>query len=475
MNRVLRILYEQGTDATALTDRHLLDRFLTARDEAAFAELVRRYGPLVWGACRRQLVCLQDAEDAFQATFFVLLRRAARLNGDAPIGPWLYKVATMTARNVLRGNRRRTAITGPLEHDVPSSERDGSAEQLDLDAALLALPERDRAAVVLCHLQGLSRREAAEKLGCPEGTLSARLSRALQRLRARLGNGAAMALAGGAIALPAGLASATVRSATVYSTSTLTAAGVSPVVVGLTDGVLRMFLMKKVMTAAVVAMLVLGAGVLALGTVSRSEDVARAAEQPTPVTPLPTPEESDALKRLEKRLNDLEKQKLLLDATLEDLKGEKKRLEDAKRNKEEVAAMNADIVIVLSGEKGKPRYAIREVVDGKVEAMQCSNLGILTTYLTRAFNDPKGPKTLRVSTTPHYSADRVAQVFRACAKAGYAKATFTPTESRLVALETVVEVGLADLSIEVLEPRPSQPKIKPGEIDLTKYRNPTRP
>ena len=172
--------------------------------------------------------------------------------------------------------------------------------------------------VVLCHLQGLTRREAARTA---RGVRRARFSgqgfsnRALRQLRARLGNGVPAVLVMAAFAVPTGLVSATVRSATIYSTSTLTAAGVSPVVVGLTDGVLRMFWMKKVMTAAVMAVLVLGAGVLALGTTSRSGSTARATEPVAANAPPAPAEEPDALKRLEKRLSDLEKQKQLLDAT----------------------------------------------------------------------------------------------------------------------------------------------------------------
>ena len=123
MNRVLMILREHRAGAPPATDRELLDRFRAARDGAAFAELVRRYGPLVWGACRRRLTNAEDAEDAFQATFLVLLRRAERLNGAAPLGPWLYQVAVMTARNAIRGNRRRAAVTGPMGTRFPRPSR----------------------------------------------------------------------------------------------------------------------------------------------------------------------------------------------------------------------------------------------------------------------------------------------------------------------------------------------------------------
>src|SRR5439155_10864892 len=128
------------------------------------------------------------------------------------------------------------------EHDVPATAACGASDRLDLDAALLALPERYRVPVVLCHLQGLSRREAATQLGCPEGTLSARLSRALARLRARLGSGVpAILAAAAATAVPAGLSAATVRLAAIFTTSTLASAGVSPAVAGPTDRVVRRF------------------------------------------------------------------------------------------------------------------------------------------------------------------------------------------------------------------------------------------
>jgi RNA polymerase sigma factor (sigma-70 family) len=331
MNRVLNRFYDQVTDAHNSADRRLLERFRTERDEGAFAELVRRHGPMVWGVCRRQLATHQDAEDAFQATFLVLLRRANQLTADVPLGPWLYRVAVLTARRVIRGNLRRAPLTGPMEHEVADPGSEPVVAKLDLDEALLALPERDRAPVVLCHLQGLTRREAAERLGCPEGTLSARLNRALQRLRVRLGTAVPLVLAAGAIAMPTRLMAATVRTATIYSHSTL-AAGVSPVVVGLTDGVIRMFWMKKVMTAAAVALLVLGAGVV-LGTAGRSEGTARATEQTTASAPAPQAEPGD-LKRLEKRLAALEKQTRALDAALDDLKDEKQKPEAAKKEKE---------------------------------------------------------------------------------------------------------------------------------------------
>jgi RNA polymerase sigma factor (sigma-70 family) len=478
MNRVLMVIREQLAEVSNLTDQHLLDRFLTARDESAFAELVRRYGPLVWGACRRRLTNAQDAEDAFQATFLVLLRRVARLDGNSPLGPWLHKVAVMTARNVTRSSRRRAAVTGPMEREIPDPVTDLTAEQMDLDAALLALPERYRVPVVLCHLQGLSRREAAERLGCPEGTLSARLSRALQRLRARLGNGLPAVLAGAVIAVPATLASATVRSATVSSTSALTTAGLSPAVVGLTDGVLRMFWMKKMMTAAVVMVLVMGAGALAVGTAWRSADVAQATEPPAAGAPpaKAAPEETDSLKRVEKQLADLEKQKALLDAMITDAFKEKQKLLEAQREKEAAAAaaeLGKDIAVdVAPGHSSG--YTVREVVNGRVVEVACNNLDALTTYLMRAHNDPKGPKKLRISAFKNHPADDLRTVFAACKSAGYARAVFSWSEEPVYTLVKSPVTRHFVTFVEIVQTDQTDAP-KPGEIDLKEYTEPKKP
>jgi RNA polymerase sigma factor (sigma-70 family) len=330
MNRVLNRFFDQLTDARNTADRQLLDRFLAARDEAAFAELVRRYGPMVWGACSRQLAHHQDAEDAFQATFLVLVRRADQLTDEVPLGPWLYRVAVLTARRVTRGNQRRAPVTGPMEHEVPAPASAPEAEKLDLDEALLALPERDRAPVVLCHLQGLTRREAAERLGCPEGTLSARLNRALRRLRSRLGGLAPVVLTAGAVAMPTQLAAAAVRTATIYSCSTMTTAGVSQAVVGLTDGVLRMFWMKKLLTVGMMAVLALGAGVLVLGTSEPTGNTARATEPGAGWAP-PLQFGPEAHERLESRLADRERKTTSRAAVLDDAKGEKQKPADARQ------------------------------------------------------------------------------------------------------------------------------------------------
>jgi RNA polymerase sigma factor (sigma-70 family) len=289
MNRVLDYLRGRSAGLAADADAALLDRFLADRDEVAFAELVRRHGSVVWGACRRVLADPRDAEDAFQATFLVLVRRASVAAREPVLAAWLYRVAALTARNLRRGNLRRAAVSGPLGHDVPASDTAVSQVEarFDLDAALLGLPEKYRAAVVLFHLQGLTRQEAAERLGCPEGTLSALLSRARAKLRARLGDAVPAALAVGAAAVPAGLSAAAVRSAVIYTTSTLAEAGLSPAVLATTDGVLRMFRMKKLrLVAAGLLVAVVGAVWLATGVAARPIDTP--ADPPAKPTAPPT-------------------------------------------------------------------------------------------------------------------------------------------------------------------------------------------
>src|SRR5690349_1366877 len=112
MNHVLDYLRGRPAGLSDISDRALLAAFLADRDEAAFAELVRRHGPVVWAACRRMLADPRDAEDAFQATFLVLVRRGAAAMREPSLAAWLYRVAVLTARNLRRGNRRRAAVSG---------------------------------------------------------------------------------------------------------------------------------------------------------------------------------------------------------------------------------------------------------------------------------------------------------------------------------------------------------------------------
>jgi RNA polymerase sigma factor (sigma-70 family) len=450
MNRMLDFLRGRLAGPPDATDQHLLARFLDDRDEAAFAEVVRRHGPLVWGVCRRRLANAHDAEDAFQATFLVLVRRAASLGRDVPLGPWLHRVAVMTTRNVARGNRRRSAVTGPMEHDVPAPPPPEAA--LDLDAALLALPERERAAVVLCHLQGFTRKEAAGRLGCPEGTLSARLSRALARLR--------MKLAPAAVVVPVGLSAGTVRAAAVSLTSSLTAAGVGPAVAGLTNGVLRMFWVKKAVAAAVVA---LACGGLVVGIASAQKDGPPGARLPTDPPSDPVAEArrlAAQLEQLKKQQADLERGLKLVEeaAAKEALRERDKRAELDRRIR---ALLPADVLVAITTGQGGPQFTIREKFGGKIGELLCSDVDVLETYLTRAFAHAKGPKTIAIAAGRDTPPQTLHAVFAACASAGFKKATYmvfdTPALRAKLGRLTFVEEAMVD------NDNP------PIEVDTSKY------
>lgn len=188
---VLRHLrdWAAAQDVRGLPDRLLVERFLARRDEAAFAALVKRHGPLVLGVCRRVLGNWHDAEDAFQATFFILARKAGTIGRHVAVGSWLYQVAYHVAlrarQRVVARHRREERAASPEQTD-PLAEVTGRELMAVLDEELHRLPEGQRAPLVLCYLQGQTRDEAARALGWSLGTLKRRLEQGRQRLRGRL-------------------------------------------------------------------------------------------------------------------------------------------------------------------------------------------------------------------------------------------------------------------------------------------------
>src|SRR5260221_7198055 len=160
-------------------DARLLEAFVNGREEAAFAELLRRHGPLVLGVCRRLLRDPHDVEDAFQATFLVLIRKARSIGRRERLAGWLYGVAFRTAQKARFRRGRRAAVE--RQGDMSAEPACETASPPDavvwLDPELLALPEKYRLPLVLCELQGLSRPDAARQLKLHEGTLSSRLAR----------------------------------------------------------------------------------------------------------------------------------------------------------------------------------------------------------------------------------------------------------------------------------------------------------
>jgi len=181
-----------------ITDAALLERFVSRREEAAFAALMRRHVPGVRAACRRILQSEHDTEDVVQATFLVLALRAAEVPWRDSVGGWLRGVArrlSLDARaGVSRRRRRETplaALAGALPETLhpltdPPAELDRRELRRVLDDELSRLPEKFRAPVVLCDLEGLSHSEAARRLGWPSGSMSRRLGRARAILRHRL-------------------------------------------------------------------------------------------------------------------------------------------------------------------------------------------------------------------------------------------------------------------------------------------------
>jgi len=172
--------------ADPATDRELIGRFHGSRDEAAFAALVDRHGPMVLGACRRALRDAHAADDAFQATFFILAKKAGAVRWQDSLGGWLYLVSQNVCRKALaKLSRKPQALPDGAE---PSQPVQPAASELSaiLDEELRRLPSGYRDAIVLCHLQGQSVDEAAKSLGVSEGQLRGRLHRGREKLRERL-------------------------------------------------------------------------------------------------------------------------------------------------------------------------------------------------------------------------------------------------------------------------------------------------
>jgi RNA polymerase sigma factor (sigma-70 family) len=183
-------LLQHGT-VTGLTDAELLERYLDRRDEVAFEALVRMHGPMVLGLCRRLLRDGQDVEDAFQATFLILVRKAPSIRDRTLLANWLYGVAYRVAIRARMKASRRNVGKQPAELLAEvASDRAGPAESADwlpiLDEELTRLPEKYRGPLVLCYLNGQTHEQSAGRLGIPVGTVRSRLARGRDLLKRRL-------------------------------------------------------------------------------------------------------------------------------------------------------------------------------------------------------------------------------------------------------------------------------------------------
>jgi RNA polymerase sigma factor (sigma-70 family) len=299
MNRVIQhlwkaVLVREGADRT---DGQLLEGFVSRRETAALEVLVHRHAPMVWGVCRRILANHHDAEDAFQATFIVLVRKAATILPREMVASWLYGVARQTALRARAAEARRQG----RERQVQTMP-EAAVEQEDpwrdlqplLDEELSRLPDRYRLAIILCDLEGKTRKEAARQLGCPEGTLAARVARGRALLARRLaqrgviGSGAALAgvLAQQAASagVPAAVVDATIETVTQVVTGQAATGLISARVAILAEGVIKMMLLAKLKTilgTCLVVGLLLGLG-LAYHALAADRAPAAPPEKPAP-------------------------------------------------------------------------------------------------------------------------------------------------------------------------------------------------
>ena len=282
MNRFIQhLLAACGRDGGGMTDGELLTRFLSNRADDALAALMRRHGPMVWGVCCRLLRSHQDAEDAFQATFLVLVQKAATLPDKEMVGNWLYGVAHQTAVRMRamaakRSVRERQVTVMP--EPIPTDQFLGNDLPLVLDEELSRLPDKYRVLIVLCDLDGLTRKEVARQLGVPEGTVASRLATARTMLAKRVARrgvvvcggslGAVLSQQAASACVPAAVCVSTIKAATLIAAGQAVAGAISPTVAALMTGVTKAMCMMKIKSALAVLLavgLVCGTSGLGMG------------------------------------------------------------------------------------------------------------------------------------------------------------------------------------------------------------------
>jgi RNA polymerase sigma factor (sigma-70 family) len=316
-----------GSGVSALTDRELLQRFAKHRDEAAFAALVRRHAAMVFAVCRRVLGHRQDAEDVFQATFLLLSSEAGSPRWHESIANWLYRSAYHLALKVrtsaFRRRRREARATAHVPASTPVTETAVSHHELlaALDEELMNLPDKYRAPLVLCFLEGATRDEAARQLGCPLGTLKSRMERGRRLLQAALTRrgltmsaGLAAVLLGettGQAARVTGLVQPTVRAASLIGSGSPLTEVVSKAVIQLVHEGGRTMFPTRGMLVAALGLVMLGAvlGGHALWQTAASEpapsrqppEQAQGPEQPAaPPGEAPQPKAAEKSARLDR-------------------------------------------------------------------------------------------------------------------------------------------------------------------------------
>lgn len=282
-----------GGTGEAESDGNLLERFAATHDQAAFATLMQRHGPLVLSVCRRLLADPHAVDDAFQATFVVLVRRAAALKREGSLGSWLYTVAyrialKARAQSARRRSREQQAEDMAQEATAAGGDPDSRMFQSEIRAVLddevHRLPEKYRAPLILCYLEGKTNEQAARELGCPIGSMSWRLDKGRELLKSRLASrGVTLSVAALATALTENAASAavpvllsesTMRAAVGLLAGKAAASVMSANVASLADGFLHTFWVAKVRAATIMVVMLglAGSGATALAYMARQAD-----------------------------------------------------------------------------------------------------------------------------------------------------------------------------------------------------------
>lgn len=272
LNGVIRRIHQLAglRELAACSDGQLMERFVKDQDEHAFELLLERHGPMVLGVCRRVLHQTQDAEDAFQATFLVFMRKASSVRSRETVGNWLYGVAFRTSIKAKAAAAKRTFKEkqgNPMKRHAPAQADVWHDIQPVLDEELERLPDKYRSLIVLCDLEGKSRKEVAEKLKLADGTLSSRLATARKLLAQRLTK-RGITLSVGALAamfaqnlasaaVPKALSASTIQAVHVMAAGGATAGVISSNVAALSEGVLKAMFLTK-LKSALAMILVIG-------------------------------------------------------------------------------------------------------------------------------------------------------------------------------------------------------------------------
>jgi RNA polymerase sigma factor (sigma-70 family) len=366
-----------GDDAT---DAHLLERYVASRDALSFAAIVDRHGPLVWGVCRRLLENCQDAEDAFQATFLVLVRKAGTVVPRHMVGNWLHGVARRTALKAralaARRRARECQVIELPDREVSPPEAWADVRGV-IDEELTRLPGRYRAVVLLCDLEGKTRAQAARQLGVPAGTVAGWLWRARVLLARRLTR-RGVSLSGASLAtalvlyeasarVPARVVSTTVDTAAQFAAGTLGPGVVRAPVAALTQGVLHsMFLSKlKAVLALVVAAGILGTAVtgLAIHATAGEQPKAKAKAEPEGKTGKPVAEPTGDPVDLRRLKQEVERLRAELDALKKQVSAVPKSAPGSSDDAEAVLTIHIYPVAELMSDGGKDDSLVRVITN----------------------------------------------------------------------------------------------------------------